>query len=1271
MTDYIIKTKEATKIAISGGYESWFSKASSSGSAKTEADKIAATAEEFSSILNGLTSAYSTLNDTVEKYNKSQGLTINTLSTILQLNPEYIACLKLENGQMSINRDILKEVAAQKLEDAKASYVRKTMEDMATKAAGDAARTAGQSGKTYKTASNALSKYSKDIAGWAKSAGLTSDEINAIAKNLKYAKQNGADMNAVVGGIIETVGKGIGLFDELGDDPLAAIEDGLDSATDSAKDFSSALSSIKSAYDTLTSSVDAYARKGALNISQLSSLLSLDPEYLSLLDLQNGRMSLNYDATMKLAKAKIEESRATYMQTMMEKLATDVRAKSAVEAAKATGEYGLATQALAQYSKVLADLAISSELPVATIENLTDALRNGSANIEGVTAVVRDYAENMQKADRLFDDLSDSSWNMFNDTAASASNASSGLSALKTAYDNLTETAKTYNDNGYITLSQLDAILSMDYQYLAMLDDEAGQMGINEAATRALVEQRLQQARADAINSAITQINTLATNANSKAHNANATILGAETIAWQNLSDAMNMAYQSGASMDDINAVMDGLYKALSAIDKFAAGGMNALMGNTKESFDWGKLLDAELAAMDDAMERGRVDFNDYLNRRRILIEKYYEDGKIEADKYYDYLQKHYQQQISLMDRTISYVTDRLDEEIDKYNKQIEDLTESYDKIEKHYQGIIDECGDSIERMDAVIRFANDTIDDEIDRQNDLMDDLEKRYQEQIDALDEEAKAYEKQKKELQDINDEIDRQRALAEALYNLDRARNQKTRRVYDREEGFVYRNDPEKVRDAQDQVRKARLDIEIAKIDEALEKITSRQDVLREELEKAKESIQEVIDKLNEYKDAWGEISGAYQKEQDKLIALEEIGANAEQIILNRRMDVVQKFTTKYKDAMQRQADATKALDDAKKRFEAEKASIEEVIKSLEDYKNKWGEISSEYEKQQNDLIASQVLGQDKEQKILEQRMDVLNDFKDTYIAAQRAMTDAVSGAVEEQLRIQREALEKMNAMRDAFKVDTSGSYGNQTGTPDTGAVQDTASDSNYPYKGMSLIPVVPADPLDYKKKASLIRYDVIWVDKARAAGIPESTILAARNAIASVTDDAQMSNVATTTGYSSISASEFYSELRGNGLRFHTGLDKGPVGSPMSNADAVKQLQKTGKKGLMPDERMAVLKIGEVVMTQDQMLNIAKALRAPMISANVPRITLPSPAAMGATGAGNVNITQNVTVTLPNINNEGGFENLGRYLSGLQDQARQRTSNKVSMRMMANG
>ena len=274
---------------------------------------------------------------------------------------------------------------------------------------------------------------------------------------------------------------------------------------------------------------------------------------------------------------------------------------------------------------------------------------------------------------------------------------------------------------------------------------------------------------------------------------------------------------------------------------------------------DWKNVLDKETDLLEKQLAANVITFKEYIDKRSQIIEDYYRDGKIKAEEYYDALESMYNHQLSLYDRVVNAVTDRIDDEIDRLNEQKEAIENSYQV-----------------RIDAI--------------------------QEEIDALNK--------------ANDARKAQIDLEKAQYEAERARNQRVNKVYDGSQ-FVYAADMEAVRDAEDDLADKEFQLNISRLETQIE-------LLKEEMENATKSLDNQIDALEAYKDKWNEISDVYQKQQDKLLAAEIMGAEWERDILNGRLDTLRNFTEQYIALQQAQIDiAAKA---AQIKAEAEAGNVD---------------------------------------------------------------------------------------------------------------------------------------------------------------------------------------------------------------------------------------------------------------------------------------------------------------------------------------------------------
>lgn len=99
------------------------------------AQAAALSIEDANDAIDSLQSAYTSLSGAVEEYNTKGYLTLDTLQSLLELEPEYLACLQTENGQLVLNKNAMIDLAYARIDDAEAAYLQeatnllKTFED--------------------------------------------------------------------------------------------------------------------------------------------------------------------------------------------------------------------------------------------------------------------------------------------------------------------------------------------------------------------------------------------------------------------------------------------------------------------------------------------------------------------------------------------------------------------------------------------------------------------------------------------------------------------------------------------------------------------------------------------------------------------------------------------------------------------------------------------------------------------------------------------------------------------------------------------------------------------------------------------------------------------------------------------------------------------------------------------------------------------------------------------------------------------------------------
>lgn len=168
------------------------------------------------------------------------------------------------------------------------------------------------------------------------------------------------------------------------------LEEDLKNLSDAYDELSGKIDSFQSAYSTLNDVIEEYNETGIMTADMLQQLLSLEPEYIEMLNVQADSLSLNEQAVgnlinvndnylnqlVALKVAKEAEAMATSMQTAMEEGKTFAE----WQAIEATGAY----------TRELQEAIIAELNGTATTNQLNDAILN-LANSFGISGEWADY----------------------------------------------------------------------------------------------------------------------------------------------------------------------------------------------------------------------------------------------------------------------------------------------------------------------------------------------------------------------------------------------------------------------------------------------------------------------------------------------------------------------------------------------------------------------------------------------------------------------------------------------------------------------------------------------------------------------------------------------------------------------------------------------------------------------------------------------------------------------------------------------------------------
>ena len=240
--------------------------------------------------------------------------------------------------------------------------------------------------------------------------------------------------------------------------------------------------------------------------------------------------------------------------------------------------------ALTNINKAMSDISIADSLSWEELTNLDDL-------DDIIDQITNEYVDGMlDSLDMAGTDFGNTIRNVIQEelnASRQLETYKNNVSDLQSAYIDLTDVIETYNETGYITFDQLTSLLEMEPQYLSCLIDENGQLQLNQKSMLALANQRLNDAEAQAVQQAITELGQLALQDEKTAVEENAQAfsnavndlasyndelagtIGETSIASsviRDLNDAINGAESRGATDVQIDTVLDNLNTKLQLI---------------------------------------------------------------------------------------------------------------------------------------------------------------------------------------------------------------------------------------------------------------------------------------------------------------------------------------------------------------------------------------------------------------------------------------------------------------------------------------------------------------------------------------------------------------------------------------------------------------------------------------------------------------------------------------------------------------------------------
>lgn len=312
-----------------------------------------------------------------------------------------------------------------------------------------------------------------------KASGLeTGDDI----RELSAVPANQTKVQAEAIKVLENAAKDAGVtLDQF----VSALETvGLVTVRDSSKvkslsDAMTVLDNMQSAYQSCAQAVKEYNKTGYVTMDTLQSLCQLEPQYLNMLDLKNGKLKINTKTAQSLTQANIQLAKASILADTLNNI------KDTNNLAKAEALLGDVTAVISD-----ADTAIDA----ATEKSAQQAKdSDGWAGYDKVKRAGDIYKKNYHTLSGLLDDLGKQDpskiWGK-NDTSKSTKQATSAIDAWST----LSSAMDEYNKKGSVSLNTMKSLMGLESKYTAFLKKEGNQLTINATEYRNLIQKELEAA---------------------------------------------------------------------------------------------------------------------------------------------------------------------------------------------------------------------------------------------------------------------------------------------------------------------------------------------------------------------------------------------------------------------------------------------------------------------------------------------------------------------------------------------------------------------------------------------------------------------------------------------------------------------------------------------------------------------------------------------------------------------------------------------------------
>lgn len=420
-------------------------------------------------------------------------------------------------------------------------------------------------------------------------------------------------------------------------------------------------------------------------------------------------------------------------------------------------------------------------------------------------------------------------------------------------YEKLNNIVKEYTKTKKLTDDQTQALIDSGMRSAITFDDEGKAVSLDTKVMWGLYKAKLEQSKIDLTDTINNNIKLLKDEAYAAVDSAEAFI------------KAYNIKYSSiqGPLTPQESKVLNYI-KQLNAldkqIDKISTSTKRKLSSKSSSSSKSEKSWwEEQLETLKEQYSNNEITIEEYIKALEKLL------GKLKkgSDAWKEVNKLLQEQKLSKIESDYKRGVISLDE----YIKKLQELIKTYKQGTKTWQDLADKIKEGL-----------------LDKAEQEQKDYENAAKAATSIIDDEIKRLEELKDAKQKANDETEKELELAKLQEALEKAKNERTKRVFVEGKGWTYVQDEQAIKEAQ----------------EALDEFNKEQET---------DEIDKQIEALEKYKEAWSNVSSDYEKEQQKLLLAQQFGADAEEKILNKRLDILEEYRKRYLETLKQISDIEK--------------------------------------------------------------------------------------------------------------------------------------------------------------------------------------------------------------------------------------------------------------------------------------------------------------------------------------------------------------------------